>query len=266
MQGKERLDKVLVEKGLAEGRERAKALILAGKVFVDGTIINKAGTKVSSSSNIKIKQNSSSYVSRGGEKLEGFFKAFPLDLKDKIAMDIGASTGGFTHFLLERGVKKVYAIDVGYGQLDWHLRNDPRVINMEKVNIRYLDPSMIKDRINLATIDVSFISLELVLPLVFRLLAQNGEVIALIKPQFEVGKEEVEKKGIIRDKTKHKKVLLKIAQLSKKMGWKVKGMMRSPLLGAKGNIEFFIYLSSSKDSSDREDIETYIDNIINNPL
>lgn len=262
MPKKERLDKILVEKGLVEGRERAKALIMAGQVSVDGAVINKAGMKISPDSDIKVKKELFPYVSRGGEKLEGFFKKFPLHLKDKIAVDIGASTGGFTHCLLQRGVKRVYAIDVGYGQLDWHLRNDRRVINMEKVNIRCLDPLTIKDRIDLATIDVSFISLELVLPEVAKILKDEGEIIALVKPQFEVGKEEVEKKGIIKDKEKHKRVLFRIAALAKRLGWKIKGMAASPILGAKGNREYFIYMSRAEDASDREDIEAYIDGII----
>jgi 23S rRNA (cytidine1920-2'-O)/16S rRNA (cytidine1409-2'-O)-methyltransferase len=261
MQEKERLDKLLVEKGLVESREKARALILAGRVSVDGVILSKAGTNISPLSTIHI-QEALPFVSRGGEKLEGFFKEFPVELKDKIAMDIGASTGGFTDCLLKRGIKRVYAVDVGYGQLDFRLRSDERVVNMEKVNIRYLDPQTIGDTIDLVTIDVSFISLELVLPVLNKITAPDSEVIALIKPQFEVGKEEVEKKGIIRDREKHKKVLKKIAAFSQLLGWKVKGMMRSPLAGAKGNIEYFIYLTRSQDSSGIPDIETAIGNLI----
>jgi 23S rRNA (cytidine1920-2'-O)/16S rRNA (cytidine1409-2'-O)-methyltransferase len=263
MQEKERLDKLLVQKGLVGSRERARTLIMSGQVSVNGIITNKTGTKVLPSSDIKIKDDFSPYVSRGGEKLEGFFKAFPLALKDKVAMDIGASTGGFTHCLLKKGVKKVYAIDVGYGQLDWHLRNNPRVINMEKVNIRYLDPSSIKEIIDLVAIDVSFISLKLVLPAISKFLANDAEAIALIKPQFEVGKNEVEKRGVIKDKTKHKRVLIEIAEFSRSLGWKVRGVLRSPLLGAKGNIEFFIYLSLSVTASSIENIKEHINNVIN---
>ena len=261
MQEKERLDKLLVEKGLVESREKARALILAGRVSVDGVIISKAGTNVSPLSAIRI-QEALPFVSRGGEKLEGFFNEFPVELKDKIAMDIGASTGGFTDCLLKRGIKKVYAVDVGYGQLDYRLRSDERVVNREKVNIRYLDPQTIGEKIDLVTIDVSFISLELVLPVLNNIVSPDSEVVALVKPQFEVGKGEVEKKGIIRDREKHKKVLRKIAAFSQLLGWKVRGMTKSSLPGAKGNIEYFIYLTRSQGSSGISDIETVIGDLI----
>lgn len=261
MQEKERLDRLLVQRGLAETREKARALILAGRVSVDGTPVSKAGTGISPSADIQIEKSPFAFVSRGGDKLEGFFSTFPVDVNNKTCIDIGASTGGFTDCLLKRGAKKVYAIDVGYGQLDWKLRNDSRVVNMEKVNIRHLDPDTVKEKAGLATVDVSFISLKLVLPVLSKILLPDGEVIALVKPQFEVGKKEVEKKGIIKDTVKHKKVLLEIAGFAKELGWSIKGIARSSILGAKGNVEFFIYLSLKEGSSEVSDIEACVDEL-----
>ena len=262
MQEKERLDRLLVQRGLAETGEKARALILAGRVSVDGTPVSKAGTGIPRSADIQIEKSPYSFVSRGGEKLEGFFNTFPVDVKGKTCVDIGASTGGFTDCLLKRGAKKVYAIDVGYGQLDWKLRNDSRVINMEKVNVRHLNPDVVKEKANLATVDVSFISLKLVLPVLSKILLPDGEIIALVKPQFEVGKKEVEKKGIIKDTAKHKKVLLEISGFAKELGWNIKGIAKSPISGAKGNVEFFIYLSLKEDSPEVTDIEASVDELI----
>jgi 23S rRNA (cytidine1920-2'-O)/16S rRNA (cytidine1409-2'-O)-methyltransferase len=238
---KARLDTLLVEKGLAESREKAKALILEGKVLVNNTKVDKAGKLVNKDAELKIIQKTP-YVSRGGLKLEAALKAFNINVKDKIAMDIGASTGGFTDCLLQYGIKKVYAIDVGYGQLAWKLRNNPKVILLEKTNIRYLEKDMIKDKIDIATIDVSFISLLKVIPKIREFLEPSGEVIALIKPQFEVGRKEVGKGGVVRDDTKRQEAVNKIINEVINMGFEVKGTITSPLPGPKGNIEYFIHL------------------------
>jgi 23S rRNA (cytidine1920-2'-O)/16S rRNA (cytidine1409-2'-O)-methyltransferase len=237
---KTRLDVLLVERELAETRQRAQALILAGDVRVNDHVISKAGTFVAADAAITIRAPLK-YVSRGGLKLEGALAAFAVEPHDKICADIGASTGGFTDCLLQRGAARVYAIDVGYGQLAWKLRTDPRVVVMDRVNIRYLD--VLAEPIDLAVIDVSFISLTLVLPAVGRLLQPRGECIALIKPQFEAGRAQVGAGGIVRDARVHRAVLEKIAQFAQTNEWRVRGICRSPIAGADGNVEFFIHLS-----------------------
>jgi 23S rRNA (cytidine1920-2'-O)/16S rRNA (cytidine1409-2'-O)-methyltransferase len=239
---KERIDKLLIEKGLVESRHKAQALILEGRVIVDGLKVDKAGRMFSPDSEIRLTGEEIPYVSRGGLKLEAAIKEFGIEVTGKVAMDVGASTGGFTDCLLRFGAKKVYAIDVGYGQLAWSLRHDNRVIPIERVNIRYMERSAIKDEIGIATVDTSFISLDKVLPAVTRFLVNKGEIIALIKPQFEVGKGEVGKGGIVREETKRIKVLEKIKKLAEDLGLKVYGLKRSPILGHKGNVEYFIYL------------------------
>ncbi|MEW6410207.1 MAG: TlyA family RNA methyltransferase, partial [Nitrospirota bacterium] len=239
---KERLDKILVGKGLAESREKARALIMEGKVFVNGMRISKAGTFLPLDTTIEIRGNLHPYVSRGGIKLQSAIESFNIDVSGKIAIDVGTSTGGFTDCLLSFGAKKVYAVDVGYGQIAWRLRNDPRVIPIERTNIRYIDPSLIKDKIDIAVIDTSFISLEKVLPPVVNLVKNNGEMIALIKPQFEVGKGEVGKGGIVKEENKRRKVLEKIKELAEKLILEVKGLIQSPITGREGNIEYLIYL------------------------
>jgi 23S rRNA (cytidine1920-2'-O)/16S rRNA (cytidine1409-2'-O)-methyltransferase len=239
---KRRLDNLLVERGIAESRERAKALILSGDVKVDGKPINKAGTPIKENSEIEFTGKDMPYVSRGGLKLEKAIREFGINIKDKIAIDVGASTGGFTDCLLQHGVKKVYAVDVGYGQLAWKLRNDPRVIAIERKNIRYIKPDDIGEPADIAAIDVSFISLKLVLPIVKTLLKEKGEIIALIKPQFEVGKGEVGKGGIVKEKEKHERVILDIKSFAVDLGFKVLGLTESPIQGQKGNVEFLIHL------------------------
>lgn len=237
-----RLDKLLFEKGLVESREKAKALILAGDVTVNGITVDKAGTFVRSDAALEILKKMP-YVSRGGLKLKHAIDTFGIDAQEKIAMDIGASTGGFTDCLLQHGAKKVYAIDVGYGQLDLKLRNDPRVTLLEKTNIRYLDKNSVPDIIVLITIDVSFISLLKVIPKALEFLKESGEIIALIKPQFEVERKDVRKGGVVRDEAKRHEVIEKIKAAVKDMGLEVKGLTESPVRGPKGNVEFLIYLS-----------------------
>ena len=241
----ERLDKLLVDKGFVQSRERAKTIILAGTVVVDDRVVDKAGTLVERNSRVRVKDRDHSYVSRGGPKLEGALQAFQVDPLGKVAMDIGASTGGFTDCLLQKGVEKVYAVDVGYGQLAWKLRQDPRVVNLERRNIRYLKPQEIGDKVDLVVIDTSFISVEKFLPNLLPMIQDGGEIVALLKPQFEVGKGEVGKGGVVKDKRKHRQVLDRISRFSESIGLKVKGTIESPLLGPKGNKEFFIYLQKS---------------------
>lgn len=238
---KERLDLLLQSRGLVESRERAKALILSGSVLVGGRKVDKAGARVETDAEIVLLNRGLPYVSRGGLKLEGALDAFRLNVAGKIAMDVGASTGGFTDCLLQRGAGKVYAIDVGYGQLAWSLRQDRRVVLLERRNIRDLPRDVIPESIDLATIDVSFISLEKVVPPVVSFLKTGGEIIALIKPQFEVGKGEVGKGGIVRSVEKHRLVLDRILNRAFEWGLQVMGSVPSPILGQKGNVEFLAY-------------------------
>ncbi len=242
MRHQKRLDKILIDRGLVRSREKARGLILAGKVIVDGRRIDKAGTLILEGSAIEIIEEDIPYVSRGGVKLEKGLAEFNIRLEGKNAIDVGASTGGFTDCLLKNGISRVYAVDVGYGQLAWELRNDPRVIVIERKNIRHLIPSDIGERLDLAVIDVSFISLKLVLPVVNDFLKRDGEIIALIKPQFEVGKGEVGKGGVVRDTNKHQEVVSGISLFAKGIGLTTLGMTKSPILGPKGNVEFLIYL------------------------
>jgi 23S rRNA (cytidine1920-2'-O)/16S rRNA (cytidine1409-2'-O)-methyltransferase len=244
---KKRLDVLLVERELAETRQRAQALILAGEVRVNDQVVVKAGARVPDDAAITVRAPLK-YVSRGGLKLEGALDAFALDARDKICADIGASTGGFTDCLLQRGAARVYALDVGYGQLAWKLRTDPRVVVMDRVNARYVDA--LPQLIDLAVMDVSFISLTRVLPIVKRLLQPRGECVALIKPQFEAGREQVGKGGIVRDVRVHRAVIENIARFALASDWRVRGICRSPLAGADGNVEFFIHLSADRASSD----------------
>ncbi|MCK5504143.1 MAG: TlyA family RNA methyltransferase [Thermodesulfovibrionia bacterium] len=238
---KVRLDKLLSERGIVESREKAKAIILGGNVFVNGIIVDKAGALVKPDVVLDVKSRLP-YVSRGGLKLEHALKEFDMDVRGKIAMDVGASTGGFTDCLLQNGTKKVYAIDVGYGQFDWTLRGNERIVLLEKTNIRYLDGDPVPDPIDIATIDVSFISLLKVIPNVLDFLIPNGEIIALIKPQFETGRENVGKGGVVKDENRQLEVIERIKTESEKMGLEVKGVTKSPIKGAKGNVEYFIYL------------------------
>ncbi|GAB5047073.1 TlyA family RNA methyltransferase [Thermodesulfovibrio sp. TK110] len=236
-----RLDQLLCKKGITESREKARALIIEGKVIVNGNKIEKPGTQVDENAKIELCGETLPYVSRGGLKLEAALKAFSIDVKDKVAMDVGASTGGFTDCLLQHGAKRVYAIDVGYGQLAWKLRTDPRVIPIEKTNIRYMNRDRIQEDIDIATVDVSFISLKLVIPKVIEFLKSKGEIIALIKPQFEVGRREVERGGIVKATEKRKKAVEEIKGFFELMNLKVIGIIESPIKGQKGNIEYLIY-------------------------
>jgi 23S rRNA (cytidine1920-2'-O)/16S rRNA (cytidine1409-2'-O)-methyltransferase len=239
---KERLDKLMVEKGLVPSREKAQALIMIGGVKVNGQVMRKPGQKIREDALIEILQPPCPYVSRGGVKLEGAIKGFGINVEGKVCLDVGASTGGFTDCLLQHGAKRVYAVDVGWGQLHWKLRNDPRVICLEKRNIRYLPKEEIPEEVDLVTIDTSFISLKLVIPAVLKFLKEKAEILALIKPQFEVGKGEVGKRGVVRDSEKHKRVIEEIRIFSQNLGLHPVGVIESPILGPKGNKEFFIYL------------------------
>jgi 23S rRNA (cytidine1920-2'-O)/16S rRNA (cytidine1409-2'-O)-methyltransferase len=236
-----RLDLLLVQKGLAESREKARAMIMAGLVAVDQVTAQKPGQLAASSAALSVKKPLP-YVSRGGLKLEAALDHFPVDVKGRVLLDVGASTGGFTDCLLQRGAKRVVAVDVGYGQFHWKLRQDPRVVLLEKTNIRNLAPAGVQEDLEGAVIDVSFISLKLVLPAVSRLLKPQAFVIALVKPQFEVGKGQVGKGGVVRDPALHQEVLNSLSRFFKEVGWKVEGQISSPVLGPKGNKEFLVYL------------------------
>lgn len=242
MKKKERLDKLMVERGLVPSRERARSLILAGKVLVEEQVVDKAGTAVEEDRDIRLKGEDIPYVSRGGLKLEKALDVFGVAVAGRTAIDVGASTGGFTDCLLQRGVVRIFAVDVGYGQLAWKLRQDPRVVNLERTNIRHLTAERLPERPSLAVIDASFISLDKVLPPTLTLLTDEADIIALIKPQFEVGRGEVGKGGVVRDAEKHEAVLQRIRNLAADLGCRVLGETESPILGPKGNREFLIWL------------------------
>lgn len=238
---KQRLDVVLVEKGLAASREKAKALIMAGKVLVDNKKIDKAGTEINPDLPIRLLGQDIPYVSRGGLKLEKALQVFPVDLTGKVVADLGASTGGFVDCALQNGAAKVFAVDVGYNQLDWKLRTDERVINMEKTNARYLEADSLGELVDVITTDVSFISLDKILPPAMAFLKDGGHVLALIKPQFEAGREKVGKKGVVRDPVVHREVVEKILQLCEEMELTVWGLDYSPVKGPEGNIEYLLW-------------------------
>ena len=243
MKEKERLDLLLMEKGLCDSRSRAQAIIMSGEVYVDGQKCDKAGTAVDRNAVIEVRGNSCPYVSRGGLKLEKAMRDFGIDPTGYVCSDSGASTGGFTDCLLQRGASKVYAIDVGYGQLAWRIRTDPRVVCMERTNIRYVTPDMIGQPLDLSVVDVSFISLKLVLPAIQALLKPTGQVVCLIKPQFEAGKDKVGKKGVVRDPAVHAEVLQAFLALAQSLHFTVKNLTYSPVKGPEGNIEFLGHLS-----------------------
>lgn len=236
-----RLDQLIHKKGITESREKARALIIEGKVLVNGVKVEKPGCLVDENSEVTLCGETLPYVSRGGLKLEHAIKHFSIDVRDKVAMDVGASTGGFTDCLLKHGAKRVYAIDVGYGQLAWKLRVDPRVIVIERTNIRYMERDKIPESVDIATVDVSFISLKLVIPKILEFLEPKGEIVALIKPQFEAGKGEVEKGGILKSKEKRAKVVENIKSFFESLSLKVVGVIESPIKGQKGNVEYLIY-------------------------
>jgi 23S rRNA (cytidine1920-2'-O)/16S rRNA (cytidine1409-2'-O)-methyltransferase len=242
------LDVLLVSRGLFPSREKAKASIMAGIVSVNGQMTDKAGTPVPDDAIIEIKENLCPFVGRGGLKLAKALNEFNLDVTNKVAMDIGASTGGFTDCLLQNGAKKVYAIDVGYGHLDYSLRKNPQVINMEKTNIRYLDYDLILDPIEFISIDVSFISLTLVLPVAGKLLENDGQMVCLVKPQFEAGKDQVGKGGIVKDKDIHIQVIEKVISSGRNQNLKLEGLTFSPVKGAKGNIEYLLLFRKTEEA------------------
>jgi 23S rRNA (cytidine1920-2'-O)/16S rRNA (cytidine1409-2'-O)-methyltransferase len=239
---KERLDVLLLNRNLAESREKAKAIIMSGNVFVDGQREDKAGSTFAESVIIEVKENPLKYVSRGGCKLEKAIAQYKITLEGKICMDVGSSTGGFTDCMLQNGAKKVYSVDVGTNQLAWKLRQDERVISMEKTNIRYLTPELIADQIAFASIDVSFISLTKVLVPVRELLEEEGEVVCLIKPQFEAGREKVGKKGVVRDRKVHGEVITLVCSFASVSGFDFLDLNYSPIKGPEGNIEYLLYL------------------------
>lgn len=262
---KERLDILMVKRGLAESREKAKAIIMSGNVFVEEQREDKAGTSFEDTVTITVKGNTQKYVSRGGYKLEKAMEQYGICLSDKICMDVGSSTGGFTDCMLQNGAKKVYAVDVGTNQLAWKLRQDERVVCMEKTNIRYVKPEDIQDTITFASIDVAFISLTKVLLPVRELLTENGEVVCLIKPQFEAGREKVGKKGVVRERSVHVEVIEKVVHYAIETGYLPKKLDYSPIKGPEGNIEYLLYLEKNISSEIEEqnfdfDIKATVEN------
>lgn len=256
---KKRIDLLLVDMGYFQSREQSRRHIMAGNVFVDNQKVDKAGTAVRIDAEIVVKGKQIPYVSRGGLKLEKAINNFKISLDDKVCMDIGASTGGFTDCMLQNGARKVYSVDVGYGQLAWKLRQDERVVCMERQNIRHLDAEMIAEKPSFASIDVSFISLRLVLPKAHELLGDNGRVVALIKPQFEAGREKVGKKGVVREKSTHIEVIKYVSYIAIKEGFKILNFDFSPIKGPEGNIEYLIYLEKIDNKLDIGKIESLDD-------
>ncbi len=252
---KERLDILLVNRGLAASREKAKAIIMSGTVYVDGQKEDKAGASFEGTVRIEVRGSTLPYVSRGGLKLEKALRVFGVDVKDRICMDAGASTGGFTDCMLQNGAAKVYAVDVGHGQLDWKLRSDDRVVCMERTNIRYLMPGDVADAIDFVSVDVSFISLTKVLGPVRALLRDDGRVVCLIKPQFEAGREKVGKKGVVREKSTHLEVIRTVMDCARENGYAVLGLDFSPIKGPEGNIEYLLYLEKKTEHADSASAE-----------
>lgn len=257
---KKRLDVLLVEQGLADSREKAKAIIMSGIVYVDNNKEDKAGTTFEETSKIEVRGNTLKYVSRGGLKLEKAMNNFGVTLDGKVCMDVGASTGGFTDCMLQNGAVKVYSVDVGHGQLAWKLRNDDRVVCMEKTNIRYVTPDDIDDVIEFASIDVSFISLTKVLPAVRELLTQDGEIVCLIKPQFEAGREKVGKKGVVRELSTHVEVVEMIVDYARANGFRTLHLSYSPIKGPEGNIEYLLHITKYENRDNEEfDIKALVE-------
>ena len=252
---KERLDVLLVNRNLAESREKAKAIIMSGIVYVDGQKEDKAGTMFEDTVSVEVRGHTLAYVSRGGLKLEKAMTHFGVTLNGKICMDVGASTGGFTDCMLQNGAVKGYSVDVGHGQLAWKLRNDERVVCMEKTNIRYVTPEDIPDRIQFASIDVSFISLTKVLGPVKELLTEDGQIVCLIKPQFEAGREKVGKKGVVREKSTHLEVIESVIAFAKSIGFGILNLEFSPIKGPEGNIEYLLYLQNHPELADEKGVE-----------
>ena len=254
---KVRLDLYLVQKGFTESREKAKALIMSGIVYVNDQKELKAGRDVKTDDIVEVRGSTLKYVSRGGLKLEKAMQEFPINLTDCTCMDIGASTGGFTDCMLQNGAKKVYSIDVGYGQLAWKLRSDERVVNMERTNFRYVTHEQIPEEIDFASVDVSFISLKIILPVMYELLKMNGEAVCLIKPQFEAGREKVGKKGVVRDVNVHTEVIENIVSFAASQKFKVSGLSFSPVKGPEGNIEYLVYLKKTNEITECEEYIEY---------
>ena len=259
---KERLDVLLVQQGLANSRELAKAYIMAGNVYVDGQKEDKAGTKVAVTAKLEVKGNQMKYVSRGGYKLEKAMDVFGIRLDGKICLDIGASTGGFTDCMLQNGASKVYAIDVGYGQFAWKLRNDERVVCLEKTNVRYVTHEQVPDEGDFVSIDVSFISLTKVLPAVLGVLGEKGQLVCLIKPQFEAGREKVGKKGVVRDSSVHREVIEMIVEYVRTQSLGILGLDFSPIKGPEGNIEYLIYLDKSRSGMHEDEVQARVDTVV----
>jgi 23S rRNA (cytidine1920-2'-O)/16S rRNA (cytidine1409-2'-O)-methyltransferase len=255
---KERLDMLLVQRGLCDSRSRAQALIMSGEVYVGGQKCDKAGTPVDVEAEIEVRGNHCPYVSRGGLKLEKALRDFGVDPTGYVCSDSGASTGGFTDCLLQKGAKKVFAIDVGYGQLAWSIRTDPRVVCMERTNIRYVTPEDLGEPLDLSVVDVSFISLKIVLPAIKALLKETGQVLCLIKPQFEAGKEKVGKKGVVRDPAVHEEVLENFLALARELEFTVRNLTFSPVKGPEGNIEFLGHLSLLPEGGIEPDVKALV--------
>ena len=256
---KKRLDVLVYEKGFAESREKAKALIMSGCVFLDGQRADKPGMSVSPDTEPEVHKKELAFVSRGGYKLDKAIRVFGIDPAGKRCIDCGASTGGFTDVLLQHGAEKVYAVDVGYGQLAWTLRTDPRVVNLERTNLRYVTKEQIPDLLDLAVCDVSFISLRLVMPAVAPLLKPDAEIMCLIKPQFEAGRELVGKKGVVRDAAVHEQVIRTVLEFMPSIGFSVQGLDYSPITGPEGNIEFLLYMRKSDADSVEPDISSLVE-------
>ena len=254
MKEKKRLDTLVYELGYAQSREKAKALIMSGNVYVDGQKEDKAGSSFNETVNIEVRGNTLKYVSRGGLKLEKAMENFDVTIEGKICMDVGSSTGGFTDCMLQAGAVKSYAVDVGYGQLDWKLRNDEHVVNMEKTNFRYMKPSDIPEKLDFESCDVAFISLDKILQPARDLLKDDGQMVCLIKPQFEAGKEKVGKKGVVRDPAVHEEVVARILDLAYNTGFDLLGLTFSPIRGPEGNIEYLIHLRKSDDPKSYTDV------------
>lgn len=252
---KERLDVLLVQRGLAPSREKAKTMIMEGNVFVENQREDKAGTSVSTEAKIEVRGNTLKYVSRGGLKLEKAMTHFGLDMEGKVCMDIGASTGGFTDCMLQNGAKKVFAVDVGYGQFAWKLRTDERVVCMEKTNIRYVTPEDIGEELDFASVDVSFISLSKVLPPARELLKEGAEMVCLIKPQFEAGREKVGKKGVVRDPKVHLEVIEKVLDTAMELGFSILHLEYSPIKGPEGNIEYLVHIRKGTEGRTEGEID-----------
>lgn len=257
---KKRLDVILFERGFFDSREKAKIAIMEGTVFVDNQKSDKPGTSYDEECKIEVRNNKLKYVSRGGLKLEKALDVFHIDLEGTVSMDVGASTGGFTDCMLQNGCKKVYSVDVGYGQLDWKLRNDSRVVNLERTNIRYIDESLIKDEIDFFSVDVSFISLKIVLPVIRRIIKDGAMGVCLIKPQFEAGREKVGKKGVVRDKEVHKEVVNSICEFCVNNGFAVLSIDFSPVKGPEGNIEYLMLVKKSDNAYIDEPVD--VDNVV----